>query len=439
MTTICGYYWCDAPHSLRTQAKTFANKLGSIEVALPIVECQDLESILWAMRGAIPRLHNVACRELLDVFERSFDDWLDADFAYRRMALRSLSVTLGYSLPMINAILDALFSRMKDDLRGLESTELREGITVCTHPATPGPQALAIVSSLLKGMPIFCKAQPTEPTFTSLYMQSLAQLEPGLAQSLVTIPWEGGTLGTKPLDQILYGGLGAQDALAFFGSSNALTSIRRFTSPQLPIYAYTKNVGAVVIGKEMLSNSIRQDTVSKCAYAVSAFNRSTCVSPQLIFVEQGGDVSSEEFCEDLSAALAHIAANELPVGDLGAMYGRFANANMAYEMLDSQGLVKYFPFSDGVRLVGAVIYIPRGIPELPEGGNVRTVTVCPVGDVFETTSLLNGRIGDVHSVGMALSRTRYESLNHYYQQQGIRVSPIEDMLNLSFRDYALFS
>jgi hypothetical protein len=65
----------------------------------------------------------------------------------------------------------------------------------------------------------------------------------------------------------------------------------------------------------MLRPAQAEHTAQQAAYGVSVFDQQGCVSPQLLYVERGGEVSPRAFAELLAEAMTTVHA-ELPRGPL---------------------------------------------------------------------------------------------------------------------------
>jgi hypothetical protein len=81
------------------------------------------------------------------------------------------------------------------------------------------------------------------------------------------------------------------------------------------LLAYGHKLSFGIIGREMLHPDQAQQTARQAAYGVSVFDQQGCVSPQLLFVEGGAEVSPRAFAALLAEAMAAVHA-ELPRGPL---------------------------------------------------------------------------------------------------------------------------
>ena len=437
---IDGYYLPVEPEYLDTVPQVVENTSGKAEIKVPRMLPNQISAILTALRDSRRLLDAKKENEIKGLFETHLEMWLNPQYEPRRLAEEILPVTLGYSPPMVITILDDLFCRLKEDLGSLTRSCKRNEILVTAYPDIPGPQVVATLQALFNGMGVFCKAPLQEPVFTALYAASLRDIDEILAKCVAAMPWDGGASENQILEARLYGDLTEKDMIVVFGSPEVATQIDTKKNPHTPLISYTRGVGVIIIGKDNLSKQIIQPTLQSCAKAISMYNGNACFSPQAIIVEGKGEVAPQEFAGLLSQTLAKMAHDELPVGDFsGDTYARFAQAHRTYRLQTIRGPINYYAVKDNTeRPIGGVIYIKNGEFMLPKSGE-RVVTVIPIKDIADASSMLVSYREQIHTIGMGLEGASYERNKAIFENIGARVSTIEDMLSLSFRDYQFTS
>jgi hypothetical protein len=159
----------------------------------------------------------------------------------------------------------------------------------------PGAGLDGIIFSLLIKSATLVKASSSANLLPLRFARSLAEVDPELATSLSIVTWPG---GQKVLEEIAFS---RADVVIASGSEQTLAAIRPRVRGQF--IGYGHKVSFSVIAKEALADTT--EVARQTAYDIMLFDQQGCLSPQLIYVEQGGPVSPNEFAQHLSHALAH--------------------------------------------------------------------------------------------------------------------------------------
>jgi hypothetical protein len=159
----------------------------------------------------------------------------------------------------------------------------------------PGAGLDGIIFSLLIKSATLVKASSSANLLPLRFARSLAEVDPELATSLSIVTWPG---GQKVLEEIAFS---RADVVIASGSEQTLAAIRPRVRGQF--IGYGHKVSFSIIAKEALADAT--EVARQTAYDVMLFDQQGCLSPQLIYVEQGGPVSPNEFARHLSHALAH--------------------------------------------------------------------------------------------------------------------------------------
>ena len=99
------------------------------------------------------------------------------------------------------------------------------------------------------------------------------------------------------------------------GSDTAIRDIQPRVPADTQFLAYGHKLSFGVIGRSVLSHSNAAQVAQKAAYGVSVFDQQGCVSPHLLYVERGGDISPQAFATLLADAMASVHT-DLPRGPL---------------------------------------------------------------------------------------------------------------------------
>jgi hypothetical protein len=168
-----------------------------------------------------------------------------------------------------------------------------------------------------------------------------------------------------------------------------------------------------------------QEVAERAAYDASLFDQQGCLSPHLLYVEEGGEVSPREFAELVASAMERWA-NHLPPGsptrDEAMAVRRFRAEYEAQELAGKDVAL----FMSPQRLDWTVIYDadPRCTPSCLQ----RTVLVKPVADLSEVGGLVRSWRPYLQAAGVAVGPERIGVLAAQLGRVGVsRICPVGKM------------
>ena len=274
------------------------------------------------------RLHHLVpgtAQDILGCLDQAVQRWLDPDSQERQEAEARLPKTTGLSVAMIRHVLPLIFREYRadrietlcvDELGCLEvldrfvpsvsGQKRASGPPLMTHVLAgnvPGAGLDSVIFSLLVKSATLVKTSSAEPVLPALFARSIRDIDPNLGACLSVVSWPG---GNAELEDLAYG---RADMVVASGSDASLAAIRRRTRGQFIGYGHKVSFGLVT--KESLTDA--KEIAHKAAYDVALYDQQGCLSPQLIYVEEGGAVTPEEFAALLAVGLAHWQT-ELPRG-----------------------------------------------------------------------------------------------------------------------------
>ena len=264
-------------------------------------------------------------RGILGCIDRAVQRWLDPHSQECREAEARLPETTGLSAAMIRHVLPLIFREYRADeiealcVDELGSLEVLDGFVssvsgqkrasgppLITHVLAgnvPGAGLDSVIFSLLVKSAALVKTSSAEPVLPVLFARSIQDIDPNLGACLSVVSWPGGNM---ELEDLAYG---RADIVVASGSNASLTAIRKRTRGQFIGYGHKVSFGLVT--KEGLDDA--EELAHKAAYDVALYDQQGCLSPQLVYVEEGGAVSPKEFAARLATGLAHWQT-ELPRG-----------------------------------------------------------------------------------------------------------------------------
>ena len=265
------------------------------------------------------------------------DEWQDPGSPFRALALAQGPAETGFSRATIERGLDAFFRQLtRENLSALlvqdlgEARRLDDLVAVSSGHATqtaalaaapeflvhitagnlPNPTLMSLVLGVLTRSAQFVKCASGTAFLPRLFAHSLYESDPKLGACIEIADWRG---GTAALDHELYG---AADCITATGSDETLAAIRAGVPPKIRFLGYGHRVSFGYITGDSLPSSFRAKQVAaRAADDVVAWNQLGCLSPHVIYVQNGGVITAESFAELLAAELAQREATE-PRGEL---------------------------------------------------------------------------------------------------------------------------
>lgn len=262
--------------------------------------------------------------------------WLDPICPDRRRYLATAEALSGFSLPLISARLEAVLHALRApslerrlrceygplepfqdfwELEGAGARLRRFGPELIGIRAQGVPELalLALVRGLCVRSAVLVQADSETAVLLSLLLQSLAQLERGLAESVALTGLAG--VGTTGADEtLLRTWLEGVEHLTTWGSDDELKRLLR-VAPALPVQPLGRVRSVTVLlrsgltpGESLraLARGIVRDVVLGTSEAV--------YSGSLIYVEQNPGVSPEQLAQALSVALVEQVKSLPPLG-----------------------------------------------------------------------------------------------------------------------------
>ena len=283
---------------------------------------EELTSIIDALL-ARRRRHLVRrpVRDILAAIDSCIGRWLDPDSDERRQAEAQLPATTGLSPSMLRHVLPLVFEEYRGERLGaLLDAELggRDGLdrAVASNEGNrraigpglsvhvlagnlPGAGLDGVIFSLLVKSTVLVKAASAEPVLPDLFARSLAAVDPELGAGLRVVHWSG---GRADLEKVAFG---RADLVVASGSDVSLASIRERLGANTRFIGYGHKLSFGLVTKGGLADCGALGHWSRAAaYDVAVYDQLGCLSPQLVYVEEGGTVSPREFASALADDLA---------------------------------------------------------------------------------------------------------------------------------------
>lgn len=419
---------------------TWAFGQGSdrVELRVPHLSPALLERQLHALRDAHQALAARPVRSIVAAIDHVARRFLDPGDALRQLAERVLPPVTGYSRPMIRVALD----RMAADWRAhrlelLLRTELGDpevldgfrpytgGVTHAVGPTlvvqifsgnAPGVAVTALVRALLVKAACLGKTASGEPILPVLFARALADHDPELGAAVAVLHWPGGA------EDLENRALQAADAVVVYGGDDAVAALRARTPPQIPFLAYRHRLSCAVVAREATDDPT---AVQAAARDVATFDQQGCVSPHVVYVEEGGPVSPAAWAAQLAEAMAALEA-QLPRGTLSpgeTAAIRQVRAEAEFAQLAGAGVVLY---ASPQSTAWTVIYEPD--PAFAPSCLNRVVRVKPLPQLDDLPRHLAPIARWLQTIGWAGPRDRFAPLALRLARLGAcRLAPLGSM------------
>lgn len=297
---------------------------------------QTLETALFRLRAAGEGLRSISTSHLINSLSRWTATWSLADSSLRRHAVEVLAPATGFSAPVLDAGLRALFSVWTESaMRALVQLELGEGwledgwessrrptsgghslkrhcvplelMGILLAGNVPPPTLQGLLAGLLAKVPVFLKASSHAIEFPTILIESLHSHMPELRDVVTVQAWPG----SDPRTDIL---LQHVDALLVFGSDETLRQVRARAPVRVRLLERGHRLSLAYVARECLTEAQLPSLSERLARDLALFDQQGCLSPHGVMVEAGGEVSAERFCEALALQTMPKLALEWPVG-----------------------------------------------------------------------------------------------------------------------------
>jgi hypothetical protein len=425
-------------NNLEFRTVDFNNKYGKATFKIPKMGKKLVKDVVDELDIGRTYLAQKSPYEISDAVKETTKLWLEPNFPYRKMAEELLPIVTGFSPQMVHTFLDGIMGNLPKELHRMPLPEKRSNIerVFCVLEEIPGPEILAVIKALYNRSTIFCKSPSSEPLFAALYAQSFTDVDKKIADCIAVAPWEGGKPEFQDLENFIYGERTETDAVVLFGNSDVAESIKQKTNSAAKFTQFTRGISFGVIGKEMLEKGKVDNAICDAALAVCMYDQRACFSPQVFYVEKGGEISPKKFSEMMAEKIQELEAI-LPRGDLSFdTSATLTELLSTYELQDLLGSAKMYPIKNESEQAGAVIYQKDN--KFETSCLYRVIKTKPVNDILEIPRLIKSSpsLEYLHTVGVALSEERKKELEKGLKKLGVsRVTSISDMYQPSLLEY----
>ncbi len=377
-------------------------------------------------------------------------NWLESNDPFRNEALDRGPEATGFSRETLASGLDLFFQQItKENLQALIVQEFGDLQRLDSLSANPeeqkldrasfvrGPELIAhitggvipnstltsIIFGLLTRSAQFVKCASGTSFIPRLFAHSLYEVEPKLGACLEIAEWRG---GSELLEKTLFA---EADCVTATGSDETLETIRKRLPQKTRFVGYGHRVSFGYVTEQVLSGMSPQKIVHRAAQDVAAWNQLGCLSPHVIYVESGGNISPEQFAELLAKELEVMEQNQ-PRGKLSAE----ESANIAYrrsfyEVRAAHSLdTKLWRSADST----AWTVLFENDPRFQMSSLNRFIYVKAVANLKQAIEGADAVRGKISTVGIAATEDRAKEMAGELARWGVtRICPLGQMQNPS--------
>jgi Acyl-CoA reductase (LuxC) len=283
-------------------------------------------------------LLNRSTESLIKVLSNVADSWLETDNKFRKLALELGPTQTGFSHETLARGLDNFFKQLtRENFHALLVQEFGDAKRLDAMTATaaeqkqnrlaivnapefqvhiaagnlPNPALTSIVFGLLTRSAQFVKCASGASFLPRLLAHSIYEADGKLGACLEIAEWRGGNLD---LENTLFA---EADCVTATGSDETLDEIRKRVPLRTRFLGHGHRVSFGFVAAEVMYGSRGKKIVAAAADDVVAWNQLGCLSPHVIYVQVGGEISPEHFAQLLAEELEKREASE-PRGELPA-------------------------------------------------------------------------------------------------------------------------
>ena len=281
----------------------------------------------------------------------------------------------------------------------------------------PGVSVGSLLRAILVKSAVLLKPARTDAILPVLFAQGLKEEAPDLAAAVAVLYWPG---GDSPVERRA---VAAADRVVAYGGLDTIRTLRGTLAPTTPLVAYPHRVSFGAVTRQAL-DADAGGVARKAARAVALFDQRGCVSPQLLYVEEGAALTPLAFAETLADAL-EAEARRIPPGPLSTDEAAQARQVRETEELREAAGLGVHVSGPGVGR-GTVIHDPD--PAFVASCLARTVRLKPLADLEGLGPLLEPVRPYLQSVGLESTRERRPVLAEGLARWGVpRVTDLTEL------------
>ncbi len=258
------------------------------------------------------------------------------------------------------------------------------GPSLALHVASgnvPGVGVTSIIRSLIVKSPVLLKPGRGDISLPLLFVRGLGQEDPTLAGAVAIVYWPRGEGGA--LEELV---IAEADVAVAHGGDGFVRQLRRRIPPTTPLVAYHHRISVGAVARDELRSPASAAQVAlHAARSVALFDQRGCVSPRVIWVEEGGEMAPADWAPLLASHLGRLGSElPSPSGDLTAGARLRQRIDTVELKTAAGGQDRVFSAGPG----GTVFFESEPAPFEPVASAGRAVVVKPIADLGDLADVL---------------------------------------------------
>jgi len=424
--------------SVQHSVHEFPEQDTIINVEFPIVTPEFLQKVIAFLQDKKSYLEKKSVHEIADILDKASECWLDNRYPKKIFATEAISLFTGFSPEMVNESIrvEHLSSRKPDLLKALRSeignenyldkfcfSEDLRGDSKAFGPALiaaifssniPGLPHLSIMRSLLVKSPIVGKLSQEEPIFPPLYAETIREIDPVLGDCLAILSWRG---GDETIEKLLFEQCGV---VIVYGSEETCRSVSQRIPLGSKLISHSHKLGFGMVGREALNKKNLKNLARRIAYDVTMFDQFACISPQIYFLEQGGEVSPRDFVAHLGEEMTYWQKRIPPARLSVDVSGTLRHLRNTYELKELSG--EDITMCASQDLSWSVVYEP--LSEFVSSPLHRFIRIVPMRNLKEISHFARPIKQYLQNISLEVAMERREEMYNLLSSMGVsRIAP----------------
>ncbi len=277
----------------------------------------------------------------------------------------------------------------------------------------PGIGTTSIIRSLLVKCPVLLKPGRGDVTLPCLFVQALLESDPELAKAVAVVYWARGE--GSDLEELA---IHEADRVVAYGGTDLVRELRTRLPPTTPLVAYHHRLSIGAVAREHLDTLAQAEAVArKAARSVATFDQRGCVSPQIIWVEEGAPTKPVTWAKLLATEL-EVLAQEMPAGPIDKTVAAALQQLKATAELKGLAGMGDRVFGDAAGK-GIVFFDPKTSGVTSLAGTGRTVVVKPIADLSQLSEVIRPASRTLQTLALDAPELRRRELEDPLATSGI--------------------
>jgi hypothetical protein len=412
---------------------------ATLSPAMIFEACQTLK------RNRERYLANRPVQSLANFFTTLAENWLRPEFPFRKFALENAAAT-GFTRPTLERGFDNFFKQLtRENFRALLIQEFGNALDATSGAVPenavtqrlwrgpefqvhisagniPNPALTSIIFGVLTRSAQFLKCASGSAFLPRLFAHSIYDADPKLGACLEIAEWRGGNV---ELENALFA---EADCVTATGNDETLDEIRKRLPLRIRFLGYGHRVSFGFVAGEVLSGRRAEKIISAAADDIVAWNQLGCLSPHVIYVQPGGEISPDRFAQLLADELERRETQE-PRGEISTeQSAAIASRRAIYETRAAHSPEATQHWCSRDSTAWTVVF--EADPRFQMSCLNRFIYIKPVADLKALLESADAVRGKVSTVGIAAPEETMLALAAQLAHWGVtRICPLGQMQN----------